>query len=203
MSGLFITFEANEGAGKSTQCRKLGQRLIDEGHDVVITREPGGSPGAEEIRALVVTGDPDRWSAMTELMLFMAARRDHIEKTIKPALERGAIVLCDRYVGSTLALQVAGGADYDFIEEMHNKFIGLWPDITYFLRISPEVSVQRALAVCGSEDRMEKKGQEFHKAVDAAFEVQVPKYGWVEIDAEGTIDDVHLELYTHIKSRLK
>ena len=202
MNGLFVTFEANEGAGKSTQVKLLADRLTKEGHDVVLTREPGGSPGAEEIRNLVVTGEPGRWSARTELLLFMAARNDHVEKTVKPALERGAIVICDRYVGSTLALQVAGGEDPEFIVKSHNDFIGLWPDLTYFLKISPEVSVQRAMAVNGNESRFELKGKRFHQKVNDAFESQVKSHNWTTINGDGTIESVHEKIWEDIQTQL-
>ena len=103
--GLFISFEGIDGSGKSTQARRLAEDLRAKGHDVVLTREPGGSPGAEEIRALVLQGDPDRWSAETELLLFTAARRDHLERTILPALTRGALVICDRFADRYLTSQ--------------------------------------------------------------------------------------------------
>ena len=103
--GLFISFEGIDGSGKSTQARLLAERLRAKGREVVLTREPGGSPGAEEIRALVLQGDPDRWSAETELLLFTAARRDHLERTIAPALARGATVICDRFADSTRVYQ--------------------------------------------------------------------------------------------------
>ncbi|MGA1234044.1 MAG: dTMP kinase, partial [Lutimaribacter sp.] len=104
-AGLFISFEGIDGSGKSTQARLLAQTLRTRGLDVVLTREPGGSPGAEEIRALVLEGPPDRWSAETELLLFTAARRDHLERTIRPALAAGQIVICDRFADSTRMYQ--------------------------------------------------------------------------------------------------
>ena len=103
--GLFISFEGIDGSGKSTQARLLADHLRGEGREVVLTREPGGSPGAEEIRALVLQGDPDRWSAHTEILLFTAARRDHLERTILPALEAGKVVICDRFADSTRMYQ--------------------------------------------------------------------------------------------------
>lgn len=104
-TGLFISFEGIDGSGKSTQARLLAEALQDAGREVVLTREPGGSPGAEEIRALVLQGDPDRWSAETELLLFTAARRDHLERTIRPALAAGKVVICDRFADSTRMYQ--------------------------------------------------------------------------------------------------
>lgn len=194
----FITFEANDGAGKTTQIKRLFERLKAEGFDVVLTREPGGSPGAEEIRSLVLNGDPDRWSSTTELLLFMAARRDHVERVIQPALDRGAIVLCDRYVGSTLALQVAGGADRDKIIKAHNDFIGLWPDETLFLTISHEEALKRALARAGGEDRMEQKGDNYHAKVQAEFERQADEFNWISVDGGADMDTVHERVYTAI-----
>lgn len=107
--GFFISFEGGEGAGKSTQIRRLADRLKAAGHDVIVTREPGGSPGAEAIRELLVNGAADRWSPVTESLLMYAARRDHIERVIRPGLARGAVVLCDRFADSTRAYQGAGG----------------------------------------------------------------------------------------------
>lgn len=191
----FITFEANDGAGKTTQIRKLYDRLVSEGRDVILTREPGGSPGAEEIRALVLNGDADRWSATTELLLFMAARRDHVERVIQPALNRGTIVLCDRYVGSTLALQVAGGADRDRIIQAHNDFIGLWPDHTLYLTISHEEALRRAAARGEDESRMESKGSDYHRRVEAEFDRQAQEFGWLSVNGAGSMEAVHNAVY--------
>ena len=105
MAGLFLTLEGIDGSGKTTQGRLLAERLRGQGREVVLTREPGGSPGAEEIRRLVLEGAADRWSAETEILLFTAARRDHVEKTIRPALDRGAVVICDRFADSTRIFQ--------------------------------------------------------------------------------------------------
>ncbi|MCA6299155.1 MAG: dTMP kinase, partial [Phenylobacterium sp.] len=117
--GLFISFEGGEGVGKSTQVRRLAARLEASGHEVVVTREPGGSPGAEAIRNLVLNGSADRWSPVTETLLMYASRRDHIERTLRPALDRGAVVLCDRYADSTRAYQgAAGGADPGLIQAL-------------------------------------------------------------------------------------
>lgn len=200
MTGKFITFEANEGAGKTTQIRRLFEKLKAQGHDVLLTREPGGSPGAEDIRNLVVQGDAGRWSARTELLLFMAARRDHVERTIQPALDSGKIVLCDRYVGSTLALQVAGGECAHFIKKSHDDFIGLWPDHTVYIDISPSTSVARANAVNGAEDRFESKGADFHTKVDAAFREQAKSPSWIRVNGEQDIDSVEKDIWDIFQS---
>ena len=127
--GLFISFEGIDGSGKSTQARRLSETLRNRGLDPVLTREPGGSPGAEEIRALVLQGDPDRWSAETELLLFTAARRDHLERVIRPALDAGRVVICDRFADSTRMYQGRGGLR-DKVDALHNLMIGVEPDLT-------------------------------------------------------------------------
>jgi dTMP kinase len=165
MRGLFVTFEGIDGSGKSTQARLCFERLRALGHDVVLTREPGGSPGAEEIRSLLVRGDGDRWSPETEMTLFNAARRDHVERTIRPALERGAIVLCDRYVDSTRGYQGGDPAWARLIELLHDELIGLDPDLTVLLTLSPEEARSRDVTVKGSETRFEARGDTFMREV--------------------------------------
>jgi dTMP kinase len=167
--GRFVTFEGVDGAGKSTQIARLAAALRADGRAVVATREPGGSPGAEAIRALIVDGAPGRWSAETELLLFTAARRDHLERTIAPALSRGAIVLCDRYVDSTRAYQSAGrGADRALIDDLHARLIGRDPDLTLILDIDPEAALTRGLAAGGAA-RFEGFGLPFQQALREAF----------------------------------
>ncbi len=123
--GRFISFEGIDGSGKSTQARLLADRLRDAGHDVILTREPGGSAGAEEIRALVLQGDPDRWSAETEILLFTAARRDHLERTILPALNAGTTVICDRFADSTRMYQGLSRGDLRaIVDQLHDLMIG-------------------------------------------------------------------------------
>ena len=132
--GRFITFEGIDGSGKSTQARLLSAFLKAKGIDVVLTREPGGSPGAEEIRRLLVEGAPDRWSAETEILLFTAARRDHLEKTIGPALERGATVISDRYADSTRVYQgAARGELRALVDTLHDAVIVREPDLTFVI----------------------------------------------------------------------
>ena len=135
MPGIFVTFEGIDGSGKSTQARLARDRLVGLGRDVILTREPGGSPGAEEIRSLLVRGSGDRWSPETELILFNAARRDHVERTIRPALARGAIVLCDRYVDSTRGYQGGDPERARLIDLMHRELIGLDPDLTILIDV--------------------------------------------------------------------
>ena len=141
----FISFEGIDGCGKSTQARMLAERLRAEGREVVLTREPGGAPGAEEIRALVLTGDPGRWSAETETALFTAARRDHLEKTIRPALKRGATIISDRFADSTRVYQGAARGDLrDLVDELHSALIRLEPDVTLILDLAPEEGLARS-----------------------------------------------------------
>jgi len=170
ISGKFITFEGCDGSGKSTQIRRFSEHLKGLGHNVVLTREPGGSPGAEEIRQLILTGDQDRWSAETELLLFNAARRDHVEKTIRPALVAGAVVLCDRFADSTRAYQGVARADLrPLVDQLHALMIGIEPDLTILMDIDPEESLRRGLARAGAEERFESFGVEFQLKVQASF----------------------------------
>jgi dTMP kinase len=169
--GLFITFEGGEGAGKSTQAARLAPRITALGREVVLTREPGGSPGAEAIRALLVIGPPDRWSATTETLLMYAARRDHIERLIRPALERGAVVICDRFADSTRAYQgAAGGAPVSLIAALETEVLDrLQPDITLILDLPPEAGLRRSRGEATREDRFESKGLAFHERLRAFF----------------------------------
>ncbi len=192
-AGRFITFEGGDGAGKSTQLRRLAARLRAEGRDVVETREPGGAPGAEEIRRLVLEGDPSRWSPVTELLLFNAARRDHVERTIAPALDRGAVVLCDRFADSSRVYQgVARGAGADLADALHKLVIGLEPDLTLIFEISARTGLARGLARNIAEERFEKLGLSFQEAVRREFRALAAAHPerCRLIDAEGDEDAV-------------
>jgi dTMP kinase len=169
--GRFITFEGGEGAGKSTQVRILAERLRGAGLEVVATREPGGSPGAETIRALLVNGDPDRWSAVSETLLMYAARRDHIERTIRPALERGAWVISDRFADSTRAYQGAGGGvAAGFVAALETFVLeDTRPDLTLILDLPVELGLERAGLRGGGEARFEAKGAAFHQRLRDGF----------------------------------
>lgn len=168
--GRFITLEGGEGAGKSTLATALAQALRAEGKDVVQTREPGGAPGADAIRALLVTGGADRWSPIAEALLFAAARSDHLDRTIRPALARGAWVLCDRYVDSTFAYQVAaGGLDAAAFETLQRLIDAPAPDLTLVLDLDPADGLGRSRGGASGEDRFEAKGAAFHARVRAAF----------------------------------
>jgi dTMP kinase len=171
MAGRFISFEGGEGAGKSTQIALLADRLKKAGKSVVITREPGGTPGAEAIRALFVNGDPGRWSPWAEACLINAARADHVERVIRPALARGDWVLCDRFVDSTRAYQGAGkGLDDAALCTLHDQVTGgLWPDLTLVLALDPAVGLDRAAGRGAGEGRFEAHDAAFHARVAAFF----------------------------------
>lgn len=173
--GQFITFEGGEGTGKSTQAARLVARLTpilaERGLDVVRTREPGGSPGAEAIRNLVVSGAAERWSPRTELLLMFAARSDHLERTIRPALEAGRWVVCDRFADSSRAYQGAGGgAPETFIEALDAAIVGQdQPNLTLIFDLPVEVGLARALERGAAETRFESKGLDFHRRLRDGF----------------------------------
>lgn len=168
--GLFITFEGIDGSGKSTQARLVAESLRAAGHDVVLTREPGGSPGAEEIRRLVLEGDPDRWSAETEILLFTAARRDHLERTIEPALAAGKVVVCDRFADSTRMYQGLSRGDLRaLVDQLHALMIGREPDLTLLIDMDPEVGLARARGRQGKEERFEDFGPDLQRRMRAGF----------------------------------
>ena len=168
--GCFITFEGGEGGGKSTQLARLCEVLHERGLDVVGTREPGGSPGAEAIRELLVSGDPGRWDALTETLLHFAARRDHYIRTVEPALARGAWVVCDRFADSTMAYQAYGlGVEQAFVTELYERLLGGFaPDLTIILDVPVSLGLARA-AARGGVDRYERMDGEFHQRLRDGF----------------------------------
>lgn len=171
LKGRFITLEGGEGSGKSTQARLLAENLSVRGQAVVLTREPGGTPGAEAIRSLLVTGATDRWTAWGEACLVNAARADHVERVVRPALERGEWVICDRYVDSTRAYQGAGKGipDADLCA-LHDLVTGnLWPDLTLVLRVTPRQGLARAGARGSAEARFEAHDMAFHDRIARFF----------------------------------
>lgn len=168
--GLFISFEGIDGSGKSTQVARLAEYLRAQGHDVVLTREPGGSKGAEEIRALVLQGDPDRWSAETEILLFTAARRDHLERLIRPALAAGKIVICDRFADSTRMYQGLSRGDLrKVVDRLHSLMIGIEPDVTILIDMDPAEGLKRAKGRMGAEERFEDFGAGLQAAMRTGF----------------------------------
>ena len=170
MAGVFLSFEGIDGSGKSTQARLLAEALRARGLTVTLTREPGGSAGAEEIRRLVLEGAADRWSTETELLLFTAARRDHLEKTIRPALARGEVVICDRFADSSRIYQGLTRGDLRAtVDALHALMIGVEPDLTFLIDIDPSLGLQRAIARAGSEMRFEGMGLGFLEKARAGF----------------------------------
>jgi dTMP kinase len=167
----FITLEGGEGAGKSTQARRLAGALTARGHASLVTREPGGSPGAEDIRKLLVNGEPGRWDALTETMLMFAARADHVLRTIRPALAANTHVICDRFTDSTYAYQGAGrGLQRETIRRIDSVVLDEFkPDLTLILDVPVEEGLKRAHARGGGEARFEKFDVEFHERLRQAF----------------------------------
>lgn len=172
--GRFLTFEGGEGSGKSTQVKRLVARLRAFGLEVVQTREPGGSPGAESLREMLVTGDAARWSPISETLMMYAARANHLETVIRPALARGAWVVCDRFSDSTRAYQGAGGGvGLDLIERIDAAVVGpTQPDMVLILDLPVEVGLQRAADRGDNENRFESKGMAFHERLREGFQRQ-------------------------------
>ncbi len=191
--GLFVTFEGIDGSGKSTQARKLAERLREAGHEVVLTREPGGSAGAEEIRKLVLEGDPDRWSAETEILLFTAARRDHLERTIEPALAAGKVVICDRFADSTRMYQGLSRGDLrGLVDQLHSLMIGREPDLTLLIDMDPNTGLSRAKGRQGTEERFEDFGPALQQQMRAGFLALADEYAtrFRVVDGNRNMDSV-------------
>lgn len=204
--GRFITFEGGEGTGKSTQVRLLASALVQSGNQVVQTREPGGSPSAEEIRSLLVKGAADRWSPMAETLLFYAARVEHWRQVIDPALSRGVHVLCDRFADSTMAYQAyAGGLNRQLVDDLHRlTMAGAKPDLTLVLDAPVEEGLRRASERRDDETRFERKGREFHERLRQGF-LEIAKRDpsrCAIIDATQSIERVHASVLTTVKTRL-
>jgi dTMP kinase len=204
--GRFITFEGGEGTGKSTQVPLIASFLRDTGLDVVETREPGGSPGAEKIRELLVNGSTDRWDSLTETMLHFAARREHLERTIRPALEAGAWIVCDRFVDSTMAYQGYGMAvPRDIIEDLTRITIGtLKPDLTFILDIPPEIGLKRADDRQAGGTRYEQMDIAFHQRLRDGFLdiAQRDPDRCIVLDAADSIDNLSRTIRETVDTRL-
>ena len=203
----FITFEGGEGAGKSTQAMRLAAKLKERGIETIVTREPGGSPGAEQIRELLVHGEPGRWSALTETLLVFAARVDHVERTIKPSLQAGKWVICDRFTDSTYAYQgVARGTDREIIRRVQSAAIGDFkPTMTIMLDLPASVGLERAKIRPGTEHRFERFNLEFHEKLRQAFIDIARRSGdrCVLLDATGSQDTVAAMVWQSVSGRFK
>lgn len=204
--GKFITFEGGEGGGKSTQSALLAEHLRKQGIHCIQTREPGGTEGAEAIRNLLVTGDTNRWDPMTELLLHFAARRDHVEKRIKPALAEGTWVICDRFIDSTFAYQGYGhGSGVAFVETMHRLVIGdFMPDLTFILDVPPSTGIARTKVRQGNENRYERMAGTFHERVRLGFLAVATKYPerCAVVDATQPIAPIQETIVKTLKERL-
>jgi dTMP kinase len=206
--GRFITLEGGEGAGKSVQARTLAARLEREGVAVALTREPGGSPHAEALRDVLLSGEAARYGAAGEALLFSAARIDHIDQTIEPALQRGDWVISDRFADSTRAYQgVAGRLDAGFIRRLEQVAVGdRAPDLTLILDLDPEIGLRRATLRRGADeaDRFEREGQAFHVALRAAF-LEIAREEperCIAIDADGSEPEVADAIWRAVIARL-
>ena len=200
-SPRFITFEGIDGSGKSTQARRLADVLRARHADVILTREPGGSPGAEDIRQLLLTGDTDRWSAETEILLFTAARRDHLEKTILPALEAGKTVVSDRFADSTRVYQGATRGDLRAkVDALHDLMIAREPDLTFIIDMDPATALQRGLARRSGEDRFEDFGLPFQETLRHGFLAlaHANPARCVVIDGNRTMDQIASDVAAHL-----
>ena len=203
---MFITFEGGEGAGKTTQIKLLADRLKASGKGVITTREPGGTADAEEVRSLLVSGSPDRWSPIAEALLNYAARDNHLRVVIRPHLNSGTMVLCDRFMDSTRAYQadaaISANCPSSLLDELERVVVGQTrPDLTFVFDLDPELGLLRArLQGKGDEDRFERKGLAFHQRLREAF-LQIakrePKRCKV-IDASASIEIVATQIWGHV-----
>lgn len=205
--GRFITFEGGEGAGKSTQARRLAERLRAAAvAEVVLTREPGGSPGAEALRDLLVRGAADRWSPAAETLILYAARADHLERIICPALARGAWVVCDRFADSTRAYQGAGGgAAPELIAALEHAVVGACvPDLTLVFDLPAAAGLARAHGRGDAETRFESKGCAFHERLRVGFlAIAAAEPGrCAVVDASAAVDAVEQAVWTAVRERL-
>ena len=204
--GYFISFEGIDGSGKSTQIQRLADFLRSLSFDIVVTREPGGSVGGEEIRKLLLQGDVDRWSAETEILLFTAARRDHLERIILPAMKNGKIVICDRFTDSTRMYQGMRGPKLKKLVDMLDKeVIGHDPDLTILIDIDPEIGLRRAKSRETVEERFEDFGLELQKKMRKGFLDLSKQFSSriSVIDGLQSEDKVSKEICSLVKAKLK
>jgi dTMP kinase len=206
MAGKFISLEGGEGAGKSTQAALLCARLQSRGHSVLLTREPGGSPGAEDIRKLLVDGEPERWTALAETLLFLAARADHLARKIAPALASGNWVISDRFADSTVVYQgIARGLGMDRVRALQRSALGdVMPDLTLVLDVDPKDGLARANARGKAENRFERFDDAFHRRLREGFlaiAAEAPQRCAV-INGGGAADAVGAAIWNIVTDRL-
>jgi len=201
-----IVIDGVDGSGKGVQTRLLHRAVVEAGLPCLLTREPGGSPGAEDIRNLLVNGEPEKWDSMTELLLMYAARRAHLRDTIWPALARGDWIVSDRFADSSRAFQgIAGDLGLETVEALHRLCVeNFRPDLVIVLDIDETVALARAEARGTGEDRFEKKGSEYHRRVRAAFRSIAASDDslYILIDASGPIEEVALRIRNAVQQRL-
>ena len=206
MEGYFITFEGIEKCGKTTQAELLVERLQKEGYQVVFTREPGGPPIAEKIRALILDPTHTEMSRLTELFLYMASRAQHIDQLIRPHLQSGGIVLCDRFADSTRAYQGYGrGIDFNTIEELNRMATsGCVPDLTLLLDIPLEASLERQAQLLERPDRLENEAIDFYRQVRQGYLQRAQKYQYRMCTIDGTkgVEHIAQEIYSIVMERL-
>ena len=203
--GHFISFEGIDGSGKSTQAKVLTKTLEDLGHNVVLTREPGGSIVAEESRRLVLQGDPDRWSAESEILLFTAARRDHLEKTILPALDAGKIVICDRFADSTRMYQGLSRGDLrTLVDELHSLMIPRDPDLTVLIDLDPKLGLSRAKSRNTIEERFEDFGISLQEKMRVGFLNLAEEYAerFRVIDGQRDVDVIAADVLSVVQKHI-
>ena len=203
--GYFISFEGIDGSGKSTQIQKLARFLETLGFDVLITREPGGSVGGEEIRNLLLQGNVDRWSAETEILLFTAARRDHLERIILPAMEDNKIVICDRFTDSTRMYQGMRGPNLrNLVDMLNEKIINCDPDLTIVIDIDPQISLKRAKSRETDEERFEDFGVEMQLNMRKGFiELAKEFSNRIEVvNGQQSVDDLSKDICSIVKAKL-
>lgn len=203
--GYFISFEGIDGSGKSTQIQKLARFLETLGFDVIITREPGGSVGGEEIRNLLLQGNVDRWSAETEILLFTAARRDHLERIILPAMKDDKIVICDRFTDSTRMYQGMRGPNLrNLVDMLNEKIINCDPDLTIVIDIDPQISLKRAKSRETVEERFEDFGVEMQLNMRNGFiELAKEFSNRIEVvNGQQSVDDLAKDICSIVKAKL-
>ncbi len=207
MNNKMIVIDGVDGSGKGVQTRRLYQAILQAGRTAILTREPGGSPAAEEIRKLLVECEPEKWDSMTELLLMYAARRSHLNDTIYPSLKSGHWVVSDRFADSSRAFQgIAGELGLEVVEKIHRLVVGTFvPDLILILDIPETVALKRAIKRGGQEDRFEKKGEHYQSRVRQAF-LQIAardtKHYHV-IDADRSIDEVSGDIFDVINQRFQ